>query len=183
MTKDDELKAISKFLSFVLRHEPQSIGLALDEGGWADVAELLSKAAAAGKRLDRDVLQRVVDSSDKKRFALSADGERIRANQGHSVEVELGFEALVPPHVLYHGTASRFLQAILSDGLDKRQRHHVHLTEDLKTAAAVGQRYGKVVLLEIDAARMSAEGHLFFRSVNGVWLTDAVPATYLRVLP
>jgi putative RNA 2'-phosphotransferase len=183
MTKDDKLKSISKFLSFVLRHEPHSIGLTLDEGGWADVSELLAKAGAAGKRMDRHVLQQVVDTSDKKRFAFSEDGLRIRANQGHSVEVTLGLEPVMPPHVLYHGTASRFLPSILSEGLERRQRHHVHLTENMEIAASVGQRYGKVVLLEVDASRRSSEGHLFFRSANGVWLTDSVPATYLKVLP
>lgn len=183
MTLDNELKSISKFLSFVLRHEPQSIGLQLDEGGWASVDDLLVKAAAAGKRLDRQKLQRVVDTSDKKRFALSEDGRRIRANQGHSIDVTLGLQAVLPPGLLYHGTASRFLDAILVTGLDKRERHHVHLTEDLNIARSVGQRYGKVVLLEIDAGRMHDDGHLFFRSDNAVWLTDVVPPAYIKVLP
>lgn len=183
MTHDNELKSISKFLSFVLRHEPQSIGLELDEGGWASVEELLAKAAAAGKRLDRQLLQRVVDTSDKKRFAFSEDGRRIRANQGHSIGVSLGLEPATPPAALYHGTASRFMESILAMGLDKRQRHHVHLTEDLAIARSVGQRYGKVVLLEVDAGRMHNDGHLFFRSDNGVWLTDTVPPAYIKVLP
>jgi putative RNA 2'-phosphotransferase len=183
MTQDSELKSISKFLSFVLRHEPQSIGLQLDDGGWASVDDLLAKAAAAGKRLDHQLLQRVVDTSDKKRFALSEDGQRIRANQGHSIDVSLGLQPVSPPAFLYHGTASRFLDSILATGLDKRERHHVHLTEDLSIARSVGQRYGRVVLLEVDAARMHNDGHLFFRSANAVWLTDVVPSAYIKVLP
>jgi putative RNA 2'-phosphotransferase len=182
MTQDAQLKAFSKFLSFVLRHEPQSIGLSLDEAGWASVDDLLVKAAAAGKRLDRQLLQRVVDTSDKKRFAFSDDGQRIRANQGHSIDVSLGLKPALPPASLYHGTASRFLDSILLTGLDKRERHHVHLTEDLSIARSVGQRYGKVVLLEVDAGRMHNDGHLFFRSDNAVWLTDVVPPAYIRVL-
>jgi putative RNA 2'-phosphotransferase len=174
---------MSKFLSFVLRHEPQSIGLALDEAGWASVDDLLVKATAAGKRLDLGLLQRVVDTSDKQRFAFSGDGQRIRANQGHSIDVSLGLAATVPPRVLYHGTASRFLISILANGLDKRQRHHVHLTEDVAVARSVGRRYGEVVLLEVDAARMSSDGHAFYCSDNRVWLTDVVPPDYLRVLP
>ena len=180
MTNYDKLKSISKFLSFVLRHEPQSIGLALDDAGWAKVDELLAKAAAAGRRLDRALLQQVVENNDKRRFALSEDGMRIRANQGHSIDVALGLRSVRPPDVLYHGTATRFLDSILAAGLDKRQRHHVHLTESLATAKAVGQRYGKVVLLVVDARRMAVDGHAFYCSDNGVWLTDAVSPQYLE---
>jgi len=181
MTTSSDLTAISKFLSLVLRHEPQRIGLALDEAGWASVDELVGKAALAGRPITPEQLRQVVATSDKKRFALSDDGRRIRANQGHSIEVELGLAPLTPPDVLYHGTATRFLESILRTGLDKRERHHVHLSVDLAIARSVGQRYGQVVLLEVDARRMQADGHLFFRSDNGVWLTDAVPARYLSV--
>jgi putative RNA 2'-phosphotransferase len=180
---NDKVKSISKFLSLVLRHEPQSIGLVLDETGWARVDDLLARANAKGKRLDRALLQHVVDTNDKRRFALSDDGTRIRANQGHSIEVALGLPVVTPPDVLYHGTATRFLDSILATGLDKRQRHHVHLTDSLTTASAVGQRYGKLVLLAVDAGRMCADGHVFHRSDNGVWLTDAVPPQYLRTMP
>lgn len=181
MTSKTELTSISKFLSLVLRHEPDRIGLTLDVAGWTSVDELLRKAGAAGKSITRELLQEVVDTSDKKRFALSADGARIRANQGHSIEVELGLVPVAPPDLLYHGTATRFLESILRSGLDKRERHHVHLTADLDVARSVGQRYGAVVLLEVDAKRMQADGHAFFRSDNGVWLTDAVPPRYLAV--
>ncbi len=181
MTQPSELTSISKFLSLVLRHKPQSIGLVLDEAGWAGVDELLAKAAAAGRRLSRDTLAEVVGRSDKQRFALSADGLRIRANQGHSIDVALGLDPATPPGTLFHGTASRFLAAILGTGLDKRQRHHVHLTHDPATARAVGQRYGAPVVLEIDAARLGTDGHVFYRSANGVWLVDHVPPAYLKV--
>jgi putative RNA 2'-phosphotransferase len=182
MKEDDSLKSMSKFLSFVLRHEPHAIGLVLDEAGWADVDELVARSRAAGRALDRRLLQQVVDANDKQRFAFSADGRRIRASQGHSIHVELGLVPVPPPPVLYHGTASRFLSAILREGLAKRARHHVHLTEDRTVALSVGERYGKAVLLEVDAARMGADGHVFFRSDNRVWLVDTVPAAYLKVL-
>jgi len=183
MTTKNEIKNISKFLSFVLRHEPASIGLTLDDAGWAPTDELLGKAAAAGRPITRELLNDVVATNDKKRFALSADGSRIRANQGHSIDVELGLAPLVPPAVLLHGTATRFVDSILSTGLTKRQRQHVHMSEDIGIARAVGQRYGAVVLLEIDAKAMHAAGHQFFRSDNGVWLTDHVPTPYLKVRP
>jgi putative RNA 2'-phosphotransferase len=181
MTQPSELTSISKFLSLVLRHKPQSIGLTLDDAGWTGIEELLAKATAAGRCISRDALAEVVRSSDKQRFAVSADGLRIRANQGHSVAVSLGLDAATPPDTLFHGTASRFLAAILDTGLDKLQRHHVHLTHDPATARAVGQRYGAPVVLEIDAARLCADGHVFHRSANGVWLVDHVPPAYLKV--
>ena len=183
MTNNNNVKSISKFLSFVLRHEPQSIGLTLDEAGWARVDELLAKANARGKRLDRALLQHVIATNDKQRFALSEDGTRIRANQGHSIDVALGLPAVAPPDLLYHGTATRILDSILATGLDKRNRHHVHLTESINTASAVGQRYGKLALLVVDARRMAADGHVFHRSDNGVWLTDSVAPQYLSTLP
>lgn len=172
----------SKFLSLVLRHQPGLIGLQLDEAGWTSVDELLDKCAAHGKALSREALEQIVRTCDKQRFAFSDDGTRIRANQGHSVEVDLGLPALHPPAVLLHGTTTRFLPSILKDGLAKRARHHVHLSESSTTATAVGARRGDAVLLKVDAARMHADGHLFYRSANGVWLTDAVPAEYLSPL-
>ena len=174
-----EMTSLSKFLSLVLRHEPQHIGLVLDEAGWVDIGELLRKMGAAGKPLRREQLQHIVDSSDKQRFAISEDGLRIRANQGHSVSVDLGLAPVVPPPRLFHGTATRFLEAIVRDGLVRRERHHVHLSARKDTAAAVGERHGQLVLLEVDAAAMQADGHRFFCSANGVWLTDSVPARYL----
>jgi len=175
----NELTSLSKFLALVLRHQPETIGLQLDHAGWASVADLLDGCKNHGKPITRQQLRLIVETSDKQRFALSADGSRIRANQGHSVSVELGYTAAQPPTVLYHGTATRFIDSIRSQGLLKQARHHVHLTESWDIAAAVGSRYGKLCLLTIRAADMSRDGHEFFRSSNAVWLTDQVPATYI----
>jgi len=175
--RDD--KAISKYLSYVLRHAPETAGLELDPGGWAPIADVI---AGAEGPLTEDQIRSVVASSDKQRFSISEDGLRIRANQGHSVPVDLGLIPQTPPDRLYHGTVEKFLAAILEQGLLKGQRHHVHLSADLETAMAVGARRGKPVILTIDAAAMAAAGHAFFRSENGVWLTDAVPAEFLARL-
>lgn len=177
------LTSVSKFLSLVLRHEPGRIGLTLDSAGWVPVDELLEKAAATGRAFNREELGEVVASNDKQRFSFSADGTRIRANQGHSVEVALGLAPQVPPDTLLHGTAARFVEAILRTGLDKRARHHVHMTENAEVAMSVGQRYGQPVLLRIDARAMQARGHVFFRSDNGVWLVDHVPPEFVAVVP
>jgi putative RNA 2'-phosphotransferase len=183
MNSKSELTAISKFLSLVLRHEPHRIGITLNAAGWTPVDELLCKARAAGQPLSREVLNEVVASSDKQRFAFSNDGLRIRANQGHSIEVELGLPVMTPPDVLFHGTASRFMDSIFRTGLEKRARHHVHLTEDGQIAVSVGRRYGVPVVLRIDAQAMAVEGHAFRCSANGVWLTDNVPAKFIQVEP
>jgi putative RNA 2'-phosphotransferase len=182
MKKTTELTTISKFMSLVLRHQPQKIGLVLDPAGWASVDDLLRLSAAAGRPFTHDDLVDVVMTSDKQRFALGEDGLRIRANQGHTVDVELDLAALVPPDVLFHGTARRFLDAILREGLSRRARHHVHLTANRDTAIAVGTRYGAPALLRIDAARMHADGHVFRCSANAVCLAEAVPARYLETL-
>ncbi len=171
---------ISKFLSFVLRHEPQAAGITLDSEGWAEVDALIAGAAQSGRTLDADLIRAVVDSSDKKRFALSEDGRRIRAVQGHSTEsVAIQYDAKVPPEFLYHGTATRFLDAILAEGLRAGQRHHVHLSPDIATATTVGQRHGKPVVLKVEALRMHQQGFAFFQADNGVWLTQAVPSSFL----
>lgn len=170
---------LSKFLSLVLRHQPDAIGIALDPQGWVPLDELIAKADAAGTRFSRDDLLHVVETREKRRFTLSADGQRIRAAQGHSVSVELGLVPQQPPAVLYHGTATRYLDAILADGLKPQARQQVHLSLDEETARRVGQRHGKPVILTADAARMHAEGFKFNVADNGVWLTDRVPAEYL----
>ena len=175
-------KSRSKFLSLVLRHDPGSIGLTLDPAGWADIDALLAAAARAGVAMDRDDLARIVAESDKQRFTLSQDGLRIRAAQGHSVAVELGLEPLAPPAILYHGTATKALAAILAEGLRPMARRQVHLSLDRETAERVGRRHGKAAVLQVDAAGMQAAGHRFFRAENGVWLVDAVPPTALTVL-
>jgi putative RNA 2'-phosphotransferase len=171
---------LSKFLSLVLRHEPARIGIALDSAGWTDVDALLAAAAAHGVAITRDELVQIVATSDKQRFALSPDGARIRANQGHSVEVELELAPATPPALLYHGTVDRFLASIKDQGLLKGERHHVHLSADTATADKVGGRRGKPVVLTVRAADMAGAGYPFFVSQNGVWLTDHVPPTFIR---
>lgn len=176
---DQSLVGVSKFLSLVLRHDPARIGLRLDDAGWADVDALLSAAAKAGTVIDRATLDRVVAENDKQRFAFSADGTRIRASQGHSLGVDLGLPPQTPPEVLYHGTATRFVDSIRAGGLHSARRTHVHLSSDEATARAVGRRHGSPVILTIAAGRMHRDGHAFYRSNNGVWLTDSVPVTYI----
>lgn len=173
----------SKFLSLVLRHEPERIGLALDANGWANVDELLTKCSQHGVSLQRAELEEVVATNEKKRFALSEDGQRIRASQGHSIEVSLGYAPQAPPPRLFHGTATRFLSSIHSEGLRKGERHHVHLSGDEETARKVGQRHGKPAVLVIDAAAMHAAGHAFYLSDNGVWLTEHVPPEFIEFPP
>jgi putative RNA 2'-phosphotransferase len=176
---DPSLVRVSKFLSLVLRHRPESVGLALDSSGWVDVPALLAAAQRAGVPLDEPLLERVVRTSDKQRFALSPDGRRIRANQGHSVPVDLALPPAEPPEVLYHGTATRFLEAIRVEGLRPRGRTHVHLSADPGTAVAVGRRHGTPIVLRVAAGAMCRAGHEFVRAENGVWLTSGVPADYL----
>jgi putative RNA 2'-phosphotransferase len=167
----------SKLLSLVLRHQPEAIGITLDENGWANVDELLAKTKERGLTLE--LLQRVVAENDKKRFSFSDDGTRIRANQGHSLEVDLQLEPMTPPEVLYHGTATRFLDSIFAQGLIPGNRQHVHLSDNIATARQVGIRHGKPAILKVDASAMMKRGHKFFRSANGVWLTAAVPVEFL----
>jgi putative RNA 2'-phosphotransferase len=176
------LVRLSRFVSRVLRHDPGRIGLRLDPAGWADVRELLAGAAAAGVPLTRERLDALVEQNDKRRFALSEDGTRIRASQGHTVPVDLDLEPVPAPDVLYHGTGHGSVAAILVEGLTPRGRHHVHLSGDPATAAAVGRRHGRPVVLAVDARRMQADRRVLHRSANGVWLADAVPPRYLRVL-
>lgn len=173
---------LSKFLSLVLRHEPEKCGLTLAPGGWVAVDALIKGAAQAGVPFTRQELEELVRTSDKQRFAFDETGERIRANQGHSVEVDLELVPTSPPAVLYHGTPEKFLPAILQAGLLKMQRHHVHLSPDVETARKVGARRGKAAVLVVDAAGLAAAGAVFFCSQNGVWLVDHVPATYLKRL-
>ena len=169
----------SKFLSLVLRHQPEKVGVTLDPEGWVSVSRLLRALEAHGLRLTPDELREVVRANDKQRFSFSPDGLSIRASQGHSVQVELGYEQSEPPPTLYHGTAERFLPSIRRQGLLKGSRHHVHLSEQEATAVAVGRRYGRPVTLTIASGAMHADGHQFFRAANGVWLTEHVPARYI----
>ncbi|MNK38418.1 RNA 2'-phosphotransferase [compost metagenome] len=176
----DHLVNTSKFLSLTLRHAPEKIGLALDPQGWADIGQLLALAAQHGRRISREQLDEVVARDSKTRYAISADGLRIRANQGHSLSaVDIGLSLSTPPAVLYHGTASRFVDAIRAGGLLPGARNHVHLSSNHETAVAVGARHGKPVVLTVDAAAMQAQGHMFYVSDNGVWLTPAVPVAFI----
>lgn len=171
---------VSKFLSYVLRHQPEAIGLTLDSEGWADIDTLITCAAKDGKHLTLALIQSVVETSDKKRFALSEDGLRIRAVQGHSSsQVDIRYEQQVPPEFLYHGTATRFLDSIREKGLVAGSRQYVHLSADEATAVAVGQRHGKPVVLKIRALEMHRQGLVFYRAENGVWLSCGVDVGFI----
>lgn len=172
-------REISKFLSYVLRHAPDTIGITLDAEGWTDVRKLLAASKKAGKSFSDADLREVVETNDKKRFTLSEDGQRIRAAQGHSVEVSLGLTPVTPPPTLYHGTAVRNLDSIFAEGLKPGSRQQVHLSSDETTALTVGERHGRATILLVDTKAMSDEGIAFFKADNGVWLTDHVPARFL----
>ncbi len=173
------LRKTSKFLSYILRHKPETIQLELDAQGWATIEHLLAQMQQHGRPLSREMLQQVVDQNDKQRFKIDATGQHIRANQGHSINVDFALEPVSPPATLYHGTAQKYKNSILEKGLIKRNRHQVHLSCDKSTALKVGSRHGRPLLFLVDSAAMHAEGHTFYCSDNGVWLTDAVPSQYL----
>jgi len=180
MHADRNKTALSKYLSFVLRHDPTSAGLELDASGWVAVDALLAACNAAGRAITRAVLDDLVATSPKQRFAFSADGTQIRASQGHSVEVDLAYAPAEPPDVLFHGTVAESLEAIRASGLEKRSRHHVHLSADIATAQTVGGRRGKPIVLRIKAKDAHRAGHVFYLSANGVWLVDAVPPALIE---
>lgn len=179
MISDIETVSLSKFLSLVLRHKPEAIGITLDENGWTDVALLLEKLHVDGKPFNLEILKHIVDTNAKKRFAFSEDGSKIRASQGHSVTVDPGYEPQQPPEILYHGSAIKNTESILANGLNKQKRTHVHLSTDPETARTVGSRHGKPTLFYVKAAAMHRDGYLFYLSENGVWLTDNVPPQYI----
>jgi putative RNA 2'-phosphotransferase len=169
----------SKFLSLILRHEPSKIGLTLDAQGWANIDELILLSQRNGKRIDRALIEEIVATNNKQRFTISDDGTKIRANQGHSVDIDLGLQPSEPPTMLYHGTATRFLQSIRTQGLLHGSRQHVHLTAEKATAINVGQRHGVPVILSVAARKMHEQGHHFYLSENGVWLTEHVPVSFI----
>ncbi|WBB91635.1 RNA 2'-phosphotransferase [Verrucosispora sp. WMMC514] len=171
------LTAASRFLAYVLRHRPDVVELTLDEGGWVEVDVLLAALARHGRPVSRQVLAELVAGTDKRRFELRAG--RIRAAQGHSIRVDLRLDPVAPPSLLYHGTVARYLPGIRAEGLRPRGRTHVHLSVDRETAATVGARRGVPVVLSIDAAGMHRHGFVFYRAVNGVWLTDHVPPGWI----
>lgn len=174
-------EALGRYLSLVLRHNPAAAGIHLDEHGWADVEALLAGAAGAGKKISRETLERIVRENSKQRYSFNDDHTRIRANQGHSIPVELDLEPQTPPDVLYHGTALRYLDDIRGKGIERQSRQYVHLSADQKTALAVGSRHGAPLILKIHAKAMAEDGYLFYRSANGVWLCERVPWEYITL--
>lgn len=178
---EKKLVSLSKFLSLVLRHQPEVIGMKLDPEGWLDIQELIANADKNGNRFTLNDLLDVVETNDKKRFALSDDGLRIRASQGHSVSgVDLQLKPIEPPDRLYHGTVGEFIDLIKTEGLRKRSRNHVHLSDNVATATKVAERRGKAIILEVMSKEMHSDGFAFYLSANGVWLTDSVPAKYIK---
>ncbi|MFN1218350.1 RNA 2'-phosphotransferase [Chryseobacterium kwangjuense] len=175
-----ENKRISKFLSLILRHQPETIQLKLDENGWADVSELITKSAKGRMHFNFEDLEEVVETNNKKRFAFNEDKTRIRASQGHSIDIDLDLKAAQPPDFLYHGTAEANISSILENGIEKRTRQHVHLSADKETATKVGMRHGKPVILTIRTKAMHEAGIAFYLSANGVWLTDFVDPQYIN---
>lgn len=174
-------KRISKLLSLLLRHQPEKFNLTLDAQGWCSVEELLNALRQNDISINHALLEEIVKTNDKKRFAYSEDQLKIRASQGHSISIDLEYEAIAPPEILYHGTAERNLKSIRRQGLQKRARHHVHLSADPKIALEVGRRYGMPRLLVIQAGAMHRKGHLFYCSENKVWLTEEVPPEFFTL--
>lgn len=174
-----ELGKISKYLSYILRHNPSAANLQLDLKGWADI-DLLIQNSDASYQITYEKIKEVVATNEKQRFALSQDGKKIRANQGHSIQVDLDLTETTPPPFLYHGTAVRFLQSIEQEGLKPMQRHHVHLTEDIAIARSVGSRYGVPVILTVSSGDMYKRGYPFYLSQNGVWLTNHVDPEFIK---
>ena len=180
MISDKQITSISKFLSLVLRHQPEIIGIQLDQNGWADVAELIEKSNNYGVKFDKETLNHIVETNAKKRFAFNDTFDKIRASQGHSIEIDLGYTNQMPPKILYHGTGEKSVQSIIDTGLEKRSRQHVHLSSDIETAIKVGERHGVPFVFKVLAEQMYSDNFQFFISDNGVWLTDNVPTKYLK---
>ncbi len=176
------LVKISKYLSRHLRHQPERIGIVLQNGGWVKVERLLKACKKNNFPISRWELEEVVTNNDKKRFSFDETGNLIRANQGHSVEIDLQLEHQIPPHILYHGTGHKSVESILKNGLSKISRHHVHLSSEITTAQNVGARHGRPVVLVVDAIAMHEDGYIFYCSDNGVWLVDGVPPKYLNLM-
>jgi putative RNA 2'-phosphotransferase len=177
---DKNLVKYSKFLSLILRHQPEKIGLQLDDRGWADVDPLLALANLQEISLTRTLLEEIVTTNDKQRFIFNSDRSKIRANQGHSIAVNLSLKPQKPPTILFHGTATRFIDSICDRGLLAGNRQHVHLSAEESTALAVGKRHGKAIVLRIRAAELNRDGFEFYLSANGVWLTNYVPVKYIE---
>ena len=173
---------LSRFIALILRHKPEAVGITLDEHGWASVSELLSGINACGNEIDMQTLEEIVAEDEKQRYSFNADKTKIRANQGHSVNIDVELKKAEPPEILFHGTGEKFVSSIKSAGLKPKPRLYVHLSKDRETAVKVGSRHGKPVVFEVNSGEMSRNGFEFFLSENGVWLTKIVPAEYLREL-
>lgn len=180
--KPQRIIKISKYLSAHLRHKPERIGLEIAVGGWVSVEELLKACGRDGFLITPQELEEVVENNDKKRFSFDSAGTMIRANQGHSISIDLQLKAVQPPEVLYHGTTASTVNAIVQTGVQKMSRHHVHLSQDIATAMIVGKRRGNPVVFEVNAAAMYQDGFEFFCSDNGVWLVDNIPVKYLKLV-
>lgn len=177
----DSLTGTSRFISLILRHKPEVIGITLDEHGWADVDDMIAGINQSGKyKIDRDILDEIVRTDEKQRYSYNEDHTLIRANQGHSIPVDVELEKVEPPEFLYHGTGEKFTASIDKQGLIPKSRLYVHLSPDEETAVKVGRRHGKPVIYLVRAGNMKRDGYAFYRSVNGVWLTKEVPVKYLR---
>ena len=177
----DSLTGTSRFISFILRHKPEVIGITPDEHGWADVDDMIAGINQSGKyKIDRDMLDEIVRTDEKQRYSYNEDHTLIRANQGHSIPVDVELEEVEPPEFLYHGTGEKFTASIDKQGLIPKSRLYVHLSPDEETAVKVGRRHGKPVIYLVRAGNMKRDGYAFYRSVNGVWLTKEVPVKYLR---
>lgn len=172
------LARTSRYISLVLRHKPEAAGITLDEHGWADVGELIAGVSKTHP-LTMELLEEIVRTDEKQRYSFNEDGTLIRANQGHSIPVDVELARLEPPEVLYHGTGRKYVPSIDQQGLLPKSRQYVHLSTDEDTAVKVGSRHGEPIVYRVQAGRMSADGYAFFKSANGVWLTKNVPAKYL----
>ncbi|MBZ9624428.1 RNA 2'-phosphotransferase [Clostridium sp. FP2] len=172
---------LSRFISLILRHKPHSVGITLDEFGWANVEDLINGVCECGKKIDMQTLNRIVDENNKQRYSFNEDNTKIRANQGHSVDVNIEFEEKIPPQYLYHGTSERSSASIMDLGIQKQNRQYVHLSLDIKTAYAVGKRHGKPIIMRIDAEKMHEDGFKFYLSKNMVWLVDFVSVGYVSI--
>lgn len=179
--KNKKEKKVGKFLSLILRHKPEEIGVELDENGWCDAKDLVEKLNARDREVNMELLNRIVENNDKARYEFNEDRTKIRARQGHSINVDVELMEKIPPEYLYHGTATRFLDSIKEKGIEKGTRQYVHLSENIETAVSVGERHGKPHVIKIDAGKMHKDGHKFYLSNNGVWLVEYVGTEYFVI--
>lgn len=177
-----DMKKASVFISLILRHKPNVIGISLDEHGWANVQELINGINETGKySIDMPMLEEIVRTDNKQRYSFNGDRSKIRANQGHSVNVDVELKKAVPPEILYHGTGEKYVDSINKEGLKPKSRLYVHLSKDVETAVTVGSRHGKAVVYTVASGEMCRQGYIFYLSENGVWLTKNVPIDYLKI--